>query len=308
MMNQSTTILLAGATGRVGNKIAQTILNRNAELRLLVRPQSTGKTQLKPLVRRGATIFEGDVMEPESLKPAVEGVGVVMSALRGKRSLMVEGQAALAESAKKAGARRIIPSGFSSELFNVDLDDENIADNAILGVRREAAQAMAATGLPATHLMNGTFMGSMLDFPSLAPFNFDAGTFEYWENGKQPAAYTTLTDAVQYAVEAALDVQPPEQLRVAGDVLTMKEMKTTYEQITGRTLEEHRLGSIEDLRNQIARLKTQAESPEEYMIHQIRYVIASGAGGLEPLDNEHYPSVKPSAFEDFLKTTDEQEI
>lgn len=299
-MHNSTTILLAGATGRVGNQIAQSLLRRNVNVRLLIRPQSVDNSILKPLIQYGATIAKGDVLDTESLKPAVEDVDIIMSALRGNRKLIVDGQVNLAQAAKEAGVQRLFPSTFSSELFYIDTGDDNIVNNKLLAMRREAADAIKTTGLPATHVMNGTFMNSMINFPPLSPFRLREGTFEYWGDGQQMASYTTLHDAVAYAVEAALSSKPPTQLRVAGDTLSLKEMKSTYERVTGQKLTERHVGSIDDLRDKISQLKADAESPMDYVFHQICYSIAIGGEKLKPLDNGLYPSLNPKTFEDFL--------
>ena len=68
----SNTVLLAGATGMLGARIADHLLEtEDVALRLLVRPAALAKpgkrSGLDPLVERSAEIVEGDVTDPASL-------------------------------------------------------------------------------------------------------------------------------------------------------------------------------------------------------------------------------------------------
>ncbi len=70
------TVLLAGATGMFGGRIARQLLNRpETRLRLLVRgPEVSGKrAALEPLLARGAEIVEGDLANHASLDRATQG-------------------------------------------------------------------------------------------------------------------------------------------------------------------------------------------------------------------------------------------
>lgn len=307
-MNHSTSILLIGATGGVGFKIAQALLHRKVKLRILVRPESLNNSKKKALLRslvlRGATIADGNLLNTESVKLSVENIDIIISALQGGKKLIVDGQKTLSKIGKEAGVRRIFPSTFSSELFAINTSDTNIVDNPIFKTRREAAQAIAATNLPATYLMNGTFMEGLLSPSPISPFNWKENVFEYWGDGKKLAAYTSISDAIRYLVEAVFDSSPPEQLRIAGDRLTMKEIKSNYEEVTEHRLASKRLGSLEDFRDKIESIKKKACSPLDPAYYQIRYANACGAGNLENLNNQLYPSVKPMNFRSILKTFD----
>lgn len=113
-----TTVLVAGATGMLGGKIAAQLLSLpRVHLRLLVRSGShrdpQKKERLTALAARGATIAEGDLAEPASLKAATTGVDVVVSAMPEGREVIVDGQLALVKAAAGKGVRRILPSDFA---------------------------------------------------------------------------------------------------------------------------------------------------------------------------------------------------
>jgi len=68
------TVLVTGATGFVGSHVAEALVKRGDTVRALARP-GADTTELEKL---GITIVRGDLSNPESVKPAVEGVDVIV--------------------------------------------------------------------------------------------------------------------------------------------------------------------------------------------------------------------------------------
>ena len=64
------TILLTGATGRIGSRLLPRLVAAGIDCRALVRP---GKQ-----IAAGATAVEGDLLDPASLAPAVQGVSAIV--------------------------------------------------------------------------------------------------------------------------------------------------------------------------------------------------------------------------------------
>ena len=131
-------VLLAGATGMLGRRIAHCLTNEpDARLRLMLRPgtmNDAGKAKaLAPILERGAEIVFGDLADPASLERAVTGVEVVVSAVQGASAVMIDGQVALAEAARRAGVRRILPSDFALDLFRTPPGEHRLYD-----MRRQA--------------------------------------------------------------------------------------------------------------------------------------------------------------------------
>ena len=79
------TILITGGTGLVGSRLLRRFVDAGVDCRALVRP---GKE-----VPAGATPVEGDLLEADSLKQAVEGVSaiVILPAFFGLRMRMTSG-------------------------------------------------------------------------------------------------------------------------------------------------------------------------------------------------------------------------
>ena len=62
------TILVTGATGRVGRQVVNQLVNRGADVRVLVRDPS--KADFPPAV----TVVQGDMLDLDSLRKAFAGV------------------------------------------------------------------------------------------------------------------------------------------------------------------------------------------------------------------------------------------
>lgn len=65
------------------------------------------------------TFVSGDLADRESLLKATQGMDVVVSAVSGGRDVVVDGQLNLLAAAKASGVRRLIPSDFALNFFNL---------------------------------------------------------------------------------------------------------------------------------------------------------------------------------------------
>ena len=105
-------VLVIGGTGDLGGRIVRELLHQGKKIRALVRPGSDG-TGLASL---GVEVVQGDMMDPDSLAPAMHGTSAVVSSAigySGRRetdSLEIdrEGNRNLAEAAKKTGVPRFV--------------------------------------------------------------------------------------------------------------------------------------------------------------------------------------------------------
>jgi NADH dehydrogenase len=106
-------ILLTGATGFVGSRVAHALRARGLPVRGLVRTQTSDAAH--QLESWGCELTPGDMTDGESLRRATDGVDTVvhLAAIRqGKpedfERVMIRGTRDLVEAAKLAGARRIV--------------------------------------------------------------------------------------------------------------------------------------------------------------------------------------------------------
>lgn len=302
-MDTKPTVLIAGITGSLGNKIATEILDKGVmNVKGLVR--SDKKPQLDSLKARGVVLVEGDLFDPPSLTKACEGVDAIISAAKGGQSnktglyredIVLSGQLNLLEAAMTSGVKHFVPSDYSVDYFKIDP-----GDNYNLDLRIKFAEILKQSGLDYTFILNGAFTEVQLS-PFAKLFDFEAGTFSYWGDGDQPCDFTTYDDTAKYTAEAIADPEMVNKaLKVAGDVLTMKQLLATYEEVTGKKLVEKRLGSIEELKAWIAKTKQNASSPFDYLPQQYHYTMVSGLGKLDELHNARYPHIKTTTVKQFI--------
>jgi uncharacterized protein YbjT (DUF2867 family)/quercetin dioxygenase-like cupin family protein len=291
----TTTVLLAGSTGMLGNRIAQHLLDQpDVALRLLLRapaPPGSAKAELlDALVARGADIVTGDVTDPASLDAATTGANVVVSALQGGPEIIVDGQVALAEAAARNGVRRFIPSDFALDLFSAPEGAPQF------DMRRRADRAINALPLQVVHILNGAFMDMMLDPDTAAIVDLKAGTASVWGTGDEPFNLTTVEDTARFTAKVATD---PNEL---SGVLYLSGAETTFntiidetEHISGTTLTRSVRGSVEDLR----RITSEADDPWS-VVPQWYFLSMLTVAPFPTNDNQRYPDARPTGLHDYL--------
>lgn len=300
-MTTKLTVLVAGSTGMLGSKIVSALLDKdNIDVRAMVRSiddsNEENRKKINAMKAKGATIVEGDVMQPETLLPSCAGVDVVVSAI-GNSDVTVPGQKNLIDAAKQQGVKRFIPSDFSVDYRKLDYGDNDNLDK-----RKEVFEYLQHSGLEYTLVLNGAFMDMIAYMPL---FDLEHQTFQYWGDGETPLDFTTTDDTAKYVAEAVSDPGLANTaLEVAGDTLTSKQLKATYEGATGTKLTEKSLGSITEMQAWITAKKASASSLGEYILHQYMYAMVSGKGKLDRIGNDRYPHIKPKTVEQFLSKGD----
>ena len=90
------TIVVAGATGNLGGRIARALVEQGVGVKALVR-HGTAQHKLDRLREIGVTIASVDFSSPSQLTLACSGASCVVSALQGLRDVIVETQSVLLE-------------------------------------------------------------------------------------------------------------------------------------------------------------------------------------------------------------------
>ena len=299
-MTTKSTVLVAGATGMLGTKIVAALLDKgDINVRAMVRSiddsNEKNRQKIDAMKAKGATIVEGDAMQPETLLSPCTGVDVVISAI-GNSDATVPGQKNLIDAAKQQGVKRFIPSDYSADYRGLDYGDNDNLDK-----RKEVLEYLQHSGLEYTLVLNGAFMESITYMPL---FDLEHQIFQYWGDGEMPMNFTTTDDTAKYVAEAVSDPDLANKaLEVAGDTLTPKQLKATYEAATGTKLTEQQLGSIPEFKAWIDTKKASAKSLEEYVYHQYIYAMVSGKGKLDHIDNDRYPQIRPMTVKQLLSTS-----
>ena len=297
------TVLIAGATGMLGERVAHYLVDEpDVRVRLMVRGSRQDRPQvaaLDGLVRRGAETVEADLADADSLDRSTQGVDVIVSAVQGMRDVIVDGQLALLDAAQRSGVRRILPSDFALDLFKAP-EGEHLNFN----LRREADEAIAASGLEHVNVLNGSFMDNFLHASFGGVFDMDAGTASYWGDGTERFDATSVEDTARYTARAAVDrALPSGKFAVAGEQLSFSGIIDAVEEVSGRRFERRSRGSAADLEALIARQRAADPQSMEALGNTYLLYMLNGRTALDDLQNDRYPDVQPETYTEYVKRT-----
>ena len=293
-MNQ--TILIAGATGNLGGRIVDVLLEKGANVRALVRAE-TEREKVGTLREKGVQIFQADMLDQNEVAEACAGVDCVVSALSGLREVVIDTQKALLEGAVEAGVPRFIPSVFS-------LDFTNLVEgtNRNLDWRREFERYLDEAPIRATTIFNGAFMDLLTTDMPLILFRFRR--ILYWGDASVKMDLTTMDDAAEFTARAALDREAPRRLRIAGDSVSAADLKDIVTRVTGEKFRLFRAGSISllDLIIRIVKFFSPARTKLYPAWQGMQYMrdMMEGRAALKAHDNNRYPDMRWTSVEKFL--------
>jgi dihydroflavonol-4-reductase len=245
-------IFLTGATGFVGHHVARALVSEGAKLRMLVRKTSN----LKNLESIRGETFEGDLLEPESLRVGIVGCDAVMHVaadyrlwIRDPKAMYranVDGTRELLRMAREAGVPRVVyTSSVATMRFRKDglviNEDTPVSLKDMVGhykrskfmAEQEAIKA-AEKGQHVMILNPTTPIGSNDTKPTPT-----GRIFVDFLNGKFPAYVETglnLVDVSEVArthVVALTAGQPGKRYILGGENLTLKQILDKMSAITG---------------------------------------------------------------------------
>jgi uncharacterized protein YbjT (DUF2867 family)/uncharacterized protein YndB with AHSA1/START domain len=224
-------VLVTGATGYVGGRLTPRLLAAGYAVRCLTR--DPGRLAGRPDPWPRAELVAGDVLDPATLAPAMDGVEVayylVHSMAEGAfRDRDRQAAANFAHAAAQAGVRRIIYLG------GLGRDDDQLSEH--LSSRHEVGAALRAGPVPVTEFRAAIVVGAgsvsfemIRDLTERLPVML---TPRWVSTPCQPIA---VEDLLAYLI-AALDT-PRSAGRVieigGSDVLTYGEMMATYARVRG---------------------------------------------------------------------------
>ena len=198
--NNSSTVLVAGATGFLGGEICRQLISKNKKVKGLVRMTSdSGKVaRLKEL---GVETIEGDLKNKDSLVNSLRGVSAVISTVSSTLSrqegdtietVHVEGQLNLINAAIAAGVSQFIYVSFC----------EMPGKSALQTAKRKVEKHLSESSLTYTILQPTFFMEVWLS-PALG-FDYPNAKATIYGEGKKKISWIAIKDVASFAV-AALD-------------------------------------------------------------------------------------------------------
>ncbi len=280
-------IVLAGAAGDLGNRIARALVARGAGVRALVREDASAADRDR-LTALGATLETANMADTGSVAAACEGATCIVSALNGLHDVIVDRQSILLDAAVKAGVPRFISSDYSA-----DFTRTQPGENRNFDLRREFMFIADRAPIRVTSILNGAFMDMLgAEMPIIQR---RIRRVLYWRDADQLLDFTTKDDVAAYTAAAALDATTPRILRVAGESISARGLATVMSEVSGQRFRSLRVGGIGSLGLLIRIAKLVAPQPRAafppWQGMQYLRDMFSGRGKLHPLDNDRYPDL-----------------
>lgn len=290
-------VLVAGATGNLGQKIANALVKRNAEVRAIVR-SSTDHEKIASLKKSGVKVFEIDFDSVDEIAKACAGVSCVVSAVAGLGDVIIDLQKRILDGAIQAGVPKFIPSDFCT-----DYTDLVPGENRNLDLRRDFRAYLDTQNINATSIFNACFADILMyNTPIL---NLKDKSIGYWgEKADWKLDFTTMDDTANFTAEVALDENTPRDFQIASFQISPNEILEKVKEITGGNFKIQQLASMEDFAAYIK--KQRAENPagenELYAkFQQSQYMYGMFKTHHEELANDYYKELNWTSGLEFLK-------
>jgi uncharacterized protein YbjT (DUF2867 family) len=218
-------ITVAGATGNLGGRIITALLQSGATVHAVVRKTANPLT-LSALSKKGVKVFVVDEWTVNEVAAACQGASCVVSAMAGLKQVIMDAQNVLLHAAVAARIPRFIPSDYC-----LDFTPFTDGENRNLDQRRAFQQILEKAPIAATSIFNGAFMELLTgDMPMIF---FKKKLVLHWGDENHPLIFTSIDNTATYTAYAALDDSAPRFLRIAGDQLNPKQIRTLVGDITG---------------------------------------------------------------------------
>ncbi|GAA1835827.1 hypothetical protein GCM10009836_12810 [Pseudonocardia ailaonensis] len=246
-------VLVTGATGQQGGAVARALVAAGTPVHALVREPTSAKA--RALADLGVRLVRGDLDQPESLKPALDGARGLFSVqtpdftnLGGDTE--IERARTLATAATAAGVPQIVHTSASGATRIIDEDRWGPFVGHAFRVKTLTEDALRDAGAASTTILRpSAFMENFL-----APSYFYApGSTEKILVGYDidvPQAFVAVADIAAAAAAAFADPRRFDavELELAGDRLALREAVATLSRVWGRslTLPQSRTAAIAD--------------------------------------------------------------
>jgi uncharacterized protein YbjT (DUF2867 family) len=269
------TVLVAGATGSLGVEICRRLCGTGTAVRALVRPTAR-PDRLEALRARGAELVEGDLKQPASLELACRRVNAVVSTASATlfehyqegdsiQTVDLEGNRALVDAARRAGARRFLFVSSTST-------DDSPATRA----KRDVENHLEASGIPFTVLRATRYMEVWLT--PLLGFDPAAGRARIFGAGDQPVSWISRDDVAEF-IRLVLDDPSGENATIdlgGPEALSPLEVVRVFEEVTGKPFELEFV-STDELRAE------QAAATDPLLASYVAFCLACADGDAVPM-------------------------
>ncbi|MFQ4149583.1 NAD(P)H-binding protein [Arthrobacter sp. LAPM80] len=233
-------ILVVGATGNLGGRVAKLLRSEGQEVRCLVR-QSSDDTGLREL---GTEVVRGDLTVPASLKAACQGVDTVIATATaiGRRIARIshetiravdeQGMSCLVDAAEAAHVRRFVYMSFPG----ADAAIGTPLERAKLAIERQLVGSAMRTVIVRSDGFQEVILAPM------ARFDMAAGKAAVIGKGDTKRRYVATEDIASLLAAVATEPDPPLLIEVGGpEPLTKNEAIAIAAELTHHQMKVQRM-------------------------------------------------------------------
>lgn len=291
--NDRISILIVGATGRLGSLITKHCLAQSKLLvNILVRDPQKNKELAESVEKAGGKVWKGDVSQPETLDEPMKGVHTVVSATSPfDPKTALDGQLVLIDAAIRNGVKRFSPSDYGENMEK--FSREEMREFGITEYKAAVLDYLKTKPIKTIHFWPGVFMDSL--------FDFGAKDFAYWGNPDHLYDLTSFEDTAKYVAVALADENRTGHYNFSVERLTAKQVADIYNQVRGANIVPRCQGTMEELRNAFEAAKK--ADPYSFMVILlgISLVIYDDRSSFDKTHNSEFPGVKTTSITEFLE-------
>lgn len=292
------TILVAGATGNLGNRICRELLKRGASVRAIVR-ESADSDKIEILKEIGVEVRIIDLNDVNTIAEECANVDCVVSALAGLGDVIIDLQKKIVDGAIEAGVPRFIPSDFCTD-YNFLPEGEN----RNFDLRRTFKKYIDKTSIQVSSVFNGCFADILkYNTPIL---NLKDKSIGYWgDKADWQLDFTTMDDTAAFTAEVALDDSAPRDLQIASFQISPNMILDEVKEITGQEFKLHQLTTLENFAEYIKKQRADNPAGENELyakFQQGQYIYSMFTTQHNDLSNDRYPEILWTKSIDYLKT------
>ena len=198
---ETSTVLVAGATGLLGTEICRQLRAKNIPVRAMVR-NTTDPVKIEKLTKLGVRIVQGDLQDKESLSRVLQEVKTVISTISSIPSSYLPGENDV-QKVDLEGIKNLIDCGKNGRVQHfiyTSFSGQMDFDFPLRNAKRSVEQYLQESGIGYTILRPSFFMELWLS----AAVGFDAlsGKVNICGTGTNPVAYISYRDVAKFAVES----------------------------------------------------------------------------------------------------------
>ncbi|KAH7371766.1 NmrA-like family protein [Cadophora sp. MPI-SDFR-AT-0126] len=260
-------VAVAGVSGRFGRCVVQELLKKPDTLvRGLVRDSSK-----VPAAIRSSSAFElleGDVTDDVTLRKLVKGADVVISALLGSDSIMIEAQKQLIDLSEEANVPRFIASDYTLDYTKLEYGQLPSKDPM-----KKIYEYLRGKSIKGVHVFIGAFLDTFWT-QWFGIWNPEEWSLSFWGTGDEIWELTSYENTAEFVAELALDNNATGIQNFVGDRISIRGIAELFEEVHGQKLSLRQLGSLDDLKTVIDSTNTD-EDPMTWLPLSVPFFFIS---------------------------------